>query len=453
MGAIRLVTEVPGPNSRAMLARRASAVASGLGKATDVAVERAEGALVYDVDGNTLLDFIGGIGVLAVGHCPPAVVEVVQAQTARLIHMCALVGTYESYVRLCELLNEITPGDGPKKSILANIGAESVENAVKLARAYTGRPGIICFEGAYHGRTLLTLSLTSKHALFKKKFGPYASEIVRLPMPNLYRVPEGMTPDQYVDWGMRHLEDAFTAQMDPSEVAAIIIEPVQGEGGFVPVPFRFLRRIRELCDRHGIVMIADEVQSGFGRTGKLFAIEHSGVVPDLVVTAKSLGAGMPISAVTGRADIMDASHVGGLGGTYGGSPVACVAAIEAIEIIRQPSFLARVERIGDIMREAMNGWKARSELVGDVRGLGSMMLAELVKDRETKEPAPDETLAVIRRACQMGVIAMRAGLYTNGIRLLPPLVITDEQLHEGLQVIGDAIAHVDAMRPQVATAR
>jgi 4-aminobutyrate aminotransferase/(S)-3-amino-2-methylpropionate transaminase len=221
----------------------------------------------------------------------------------------------------------------------------------------------------------------------------------------------------------------------------------------VPVPFRVLGRIRELCDKHGIVMIADEVQSGFGRTGKLFAIEHSGVVPDLVVTAKSLGAGMPISAVTGRADIMDASHVGGLGGTYGGSPVACVAAIEAIEIIRQPSFLARVERIGDIMREAMNGWKARSELVGDVRGLGSMMLAELVKDRETKEPAPEETLAVIRRACQMGVIAMRAGLYTNGIRLLPPLVITDEQLHEGLQIIGDAIAHVDAMRPQVATAR
>jgi 4-aminobutyrate aminotransferase/(S)-3-amino-2-methylpropionate transaminase len=272
-------------------------------------------------------------------------------------------------------------------------------------------------------------------------------------MPNLYRVPEGMTPDQYVDWGMRHLEDSFTAQMDPSEVAAIIIEPVQGEGGFVPVPFRFLRRIRELCDRHGIVMIADEVQSGFGRTGKLFAIEHSGVVPDLVVTAKSLGAGMPISAVTGRADIMDASHVGGLGGTYGGNPVTCVAAIEAIEIIRQPSFLARVERIGDIMREAMNGWRAHSELVGDVRGLGSMMLAELVKDRETKEPAPEETLAVIRRACQMGVIAMRAGLYTNGIRLLPPLVITDEQLHEGLQIIGDAIAHVDATRPQVATAR
>jgi 4-aminobutyrate aminotransferase/(S)-3-amino-2-methylpropionate transaminase len=436
-----------------MLARRASAVASGLGKATDVAVDRAEGALVYDVDGNTLLDFIGGIGTLAVGHCPPTVVQAVQAQTGRLIHMCALVATYESYVRLCELLNEIAPGDFPKKSILANTGAESVENAIKVARAYTGRPAIVCFEGAYHGRTLLTLSLTSKYGLFKKKFGPFAPEIVRLPMPNVYRTPEGMTPDQYIDWGIRHLEDAFTAQVDPSETAAIIIEPVQGEGGFVPVPFRFLRRIRELCDRHGIVMIADEVQSGFGRTGKLFAIEHAGVVPDLIVTAKSLGAGMPVSAVTGRADVMDAAHLGGLGGTYGGSPTACVAAIEAIEIIRQPSFLARVERIGETMREAMNGWKARSGLIGDVRGLGSMMLAELVRDRATKEPAPEETLAVIRRACQMGVIIMRAGLYTNGVRLLPPLVITDEQLREGLDLIGEAIAYVDSTRLQAAAAR
>ena len=359
MAAIQLKTEVPGPRSRATLARRASAVPNGLGKATEVVVERAEGALVHDVDGNTFLDFVGGIGALAVGHCPPSVVEAVQAQAASLIHMGSLVGTYESYVRLCELLNEVTPGAFPKKTLLANTGAEAVENAVKAARAYTRRPGVICFEGGYHGRTLLTLSLTSKYSLFKKTMGPFASDIVRLPMPNAYRTPRGTTAEQGLDWGIQQLEHAFTAQVDASEVAAIIIEPVQGEGGFVPVPPRFLRRIRELCDQHGIVMIADEVQCGFARTGKLFALEHYGIAADIIVTAKSLGAGMPISATTGRAEIMDATHTGGMGGTYGGNPVACVAAIAAIEMMRQPAFLARAERIGTMLRETLDGWKAR----------------------------------------------------------------------------------------------
>ncbi len=291
MASIQLKTEVPGPRSRATLARRASAVPNGLGKATEVVVERAEGALVHDVDGNTFLDFVGGIGALAVGHCPPSVVQAVQAQAASLIHMGSLVGTYESYVRLCELLNEVTPGSFPKKTLLANTGAEAVENAVKAARAYTRRPGVICFEGGYHGRTLLTLSLTSKYSLFKKTMGPFASDIVRLPMPNAYRTPRGTTADQGLDFGIQQLEHAFTAQVDASEVAAIIIEPVQGEGGFVPVPPRFLRRIRELCDQHGIVMIADEVQCGFARTGKLFALEHYGIAADIIVTAKSLGGG------------------------------------------------------------------------------------------------------------------------------------------------------------------
>jgi len=451
MGAIRLQTEIPGPKSRALLARRAGAVAGGLGKATEVVVERGEGALVHDVDGNTFIDFAGGIGMLAVGHSPRGVVAALAAQAEKLIHVCALVATYEPYVRLCEVLNEITPGRFPKKTLLANSGAESVENAVKLARRYTGRPAVIAFEGAYHGRTLLTLSLTSKYGLFKKGFGPFAPEIYRLPVPNLYRTPEGMSEEQYVDWSIRQLENAFVAQVDPSAVAAIIIEPVQGEAGFIPVPPRFLRRIRELCDQHGIVMIADEVQSGFGRTGRLFAIEHSGVAPDLLTTAKSLGAGMPISAVTGRADIMDSAHLGGIGGTYGGSPVACAAALATVEMIRRPGFLERADRIGQIMREAMEGWKARWPLVGDVRGLGAMRLVELVRDRATKEPAPEETLAVIKHAVGRGLMVIRAGLYSNCVRLLPPLIIGDEPLREGLEVLGAAIGHAqEAAAPEKA---
>ena len=339
MASIQLKTTIPGPRSREVLARRAAAVPMGLGKATEVVVDRAEGALVHDVDGNTLIDFVGGIGALAVGHCPPAVVEAMHVEAQKLVHMGSLVATYESFVRLCELLNEVTPGSFAKKTLLANSGAEAVENAVKAARAYTRRPGVICFEGGYHGRTLLTLSLTSKYSLFKKGMGPFASEIVRLPMPNVYRAQEGMTAEQCVSWGIQQLEQAFTAQVDPTEVAAIIIEPVQGEGGFVPVPARFLRRIRELCDQHGIVMIADEVQCGFARTGKLFALEHYGLAADIIVTGKSLGAGMPISAITGRAEIMDATHVGGMGGTYGGNPLTCVAAIAAIEMMREPAFL------------------------------------------------------------------------------------------------------------------
>ena len=444
MASISLKTEVPGPKSRAMLARRASAVPNGLGKATEVVVERAEGALVHDVDGNTFLDFVGGIGALAVGHCPPAVVQAVQQQAASVIHMGSLVGTYESYIRLCELLNELTPGAFPKKTLLANTGAEAVENAVKAARAYTKRPGVICFEGGYHGRTLLTLTLTSKYSLFKKGMGPFASDVYRLPMPNVYRRPASLSAEQAVDWGVQQLEQAFTAQVDAAEVAAIIIEPVQGEGGFVPVPPRLLQRIRDLCTEHGIVMIADEVQCGFARTGKLFALEHYGIAADIIVTAKSLGAGMPISATTGRAEIMDATHTGGMGGTYGGNPVTCVAAIAAIEMMRQPAFLARAERVGAILRETLEGWQLRHPIIGDVRGLGSMILIELVRNRDTKEPAPDETLAIIKGACQRGVIAMRAGLFTNGIRFLPPLTITDEQLQEGLAVVEASLAEVEA---------
>ena len=436
----RVVTPIPGPRAKDLLARRADAMPAGLGRATDVVVERADGGLIFDVDGNTLIDFAGGIGMLAVGHSPAPVVDAIHRQALRTIHPCALVTTYEPHVRLAELLNEITPGAFRKKTIFANSGAEAVENAVKLARKHTGRPAIICFEGGYHGRTLLTLSLTSKYALFKSGFGPFAPDIVRLPVPHVYRTPAGMTEDQYVDFGIRQLETALVSQVDPKAVAAVIIEPVQGEAGFVPIPRRFLERIRELCTEHGIVMIADEVQCGMGRTGRLFAVEHYGVVPDLITIAKSLGAGMPIGAVTGRAEILDSAHLGGVGSTYGGSPVACAAAIEAVTLIRQPAFLAHAQRLGEVMRSEMDGWKARWPIVGDVRGLGPMRLVEFVRDRAKKEPAaPESTLAIVRQSVSSGVIVMRAGLYSNCIRLLPPLTIPEEMLREGLRAVGQAI--------------
>ena len=447
MTAIRRVTEIPGPHSLAILARRANAVTKGLGRSTDIVVERAEGALVHDVDGNTLVDLAGGIGMTAVGHCPPSVVAAIAAQAKDLVHICALVATYEPYIALCELLNEITPGDFPKKTLLANSGAEAVENAVKIARSYTKRSAVLCFEGGYHGRTLLTLSLTSKYGLFKQGFGPYAPEIYRIPAPSMYRRPDGMTEDAYVDSCIAALDRAMIAQIDPAALAAIIIEPVQGEAGFIPMPEPFLRRIRELCTQHGIVMIADEVQTGFGRTGTLFAIEHSGIVPDLITTAKALGAGMPISATTGRAEIMDAPHPGGTGGTYGGSPVACAAAIETIRLIREPAFLAHAREIGETMRAELLRMQEASPLIGDVRGLGPMLLIELVADRVTKAPAAAHALAVIKRSVASGVVLIRAGLYSNCVRFMPPLSITKDRLREGLAVVAEAIRHVEEHGP------
>jgi 4-aminobutyrate aminotransferase/(S)-3-amino-2-methylpropionate transaminase len=447
MTAIRRVTEIPGPKSRALLDRRAAAVVRGLGRSTDVVIDRAEGALVHDVDGNTLVDLAGGIGMVAAGHCPPPVVAAIEAQARRLLHPCALVATYEPYIALCELLNEVTPGTFAKKTLLANSGAEAVENAVKIARAYTKRAGVLCFEGGYHGRTLLTLSLTSKYGLFKQGFGPFAPEIYRIPAPEPYRRPSQMSEHEYVDACIAVLERALIAQIDPAALAAIIIEPVQGEAGFIPMPARFLQRIRELCSQHGIVMIADEVQTGFGRTGTLFAVEHTGVVPDIITTAKALGAGMPISATTGRAEIMDAPHLGGVGGTYGGSPVACAAAIEAVQLIRQPAFLAHAQRIGEVMRRELERMQSASQLIGDVRGLGPMLLVELVTDRVAKTPAAAHALAVIKRAVANGVVLIRAGLYSNCVRFMPPLSITEAQLLDGLAVVGEAIHHVEVNGP------
>ncbi len=453
MSHIHLATEVPGPRSRALVARRAAALPSGLGKATDVAVDRAEGGLIYDVDGNTLIDLAGGIGMLAVGHSPAPVVDAICEQARRCINPGSLTTTTEPMVALAEILNEILPGDFRKKTLFANSGAECVENAVKMARKYTGRSAIVCFEGGYHGRTLLTLSLTSKYGLFKSGFGPFASEIVRLPMPNVYRVPKGMTEEDYVDFSIEQLNLALVSQVDPSAIAAFLVEPIQGEAGFVPVPQRFLEAIRDMCTRHGIVMIADEIQSGFGRTGKLFAIEHYGIVPDMITTAKSIGAGFPIGAVTGRAEILDAAHLGGIGSTYGGGALACAAALASVNMIRQPEFLAHATHLGHVMRETLLGWLRRWPFVGDVRGLGSMMLIELVKDPATREPlSPDDTLQIVRGAVSNGVILIRAGLFSNCIRFLPPLNIPEEMLREGLEAVERSLATFAESRTAVAAA-
>ena len=446
MTHIQLKTALPGPKSQAALERRKIALPAGLAKSTEVVVETAEGALVWDVDGNQLLDFAGGIGMINVGHRNEKVVNAIKMQLDKYLHTCTLVTTMEPYLDLAELLNSVTPGNFPKKTLLANSGSEAVENAINIAKYYTRRNAVLCFEGAYHGRTLLTLSLTSKYSLFKKGFGSYVSDIYRIPAPNIYRGIDGMSEEEYIAHSIKKFEEAFVTQVDADSLAAIIIEPVQGEGGFLPIPAAYLQKIREVCDRHGIVFIADEIQCGAARTGKLFAVEHSGVVPDIIVSAKSIGAGMPIGAITGRAEIMDAPHLGGLGGTYGGSPVACVAAIEAIKILKSEAFLKRVHEVGEIIRTTLEKWKIKYQIIGDVRGIGAMRLVEFVKDRLTKEPDADVTLEVIKDAVSNGLIMIRAGLFSNCIRLLPPIVITDDQLIEGLQVLEDAIARAQKRR-------
>lgn len=442
--AIHLQTEIPGPRSRALIARREAASPPGAAKLTPIAIESAHGAIVTDVDGNRFIDLAGGIGTLAVGHTPTALVEALKAQAEKLVHMCAIVATYEPAVALCERLNTLAPGDAPKRTVLMNSGAEALETAVHISRSFTKRQGIVVVEGAYHGRTNLTMAMTSKFNLFKKGFGPFAPEVYRFPFPNLYRRPVEMTADQWTQWHVNNLEHAFTAIVDPSHVAAVVIEPVLGEGGFLPVPAPFLRRLREICDTHGIVFVADEVQSGMGRTGKLWACEHAGVVPDLITTAKSLGGGMPISAVIGREDIMAAPHPGGLGGTYSGNPLSCVAALAALDEITRPEFLARAVAIGERLRGRLLAIQAaHPRLVGDVRGLGPMLAMELVKDPDTKAPWLEATQAVNAGTLLRGVITIRAGLFSNCVRLLPPLNMSDAEIDEAMDVLAitvDAVA-------------
>ncbi|MGH8928410.1 MAG: 4-aminobutyrate--2-oxoglutarate transaminase [Acidimicrobiia bacterium] len=440
---IRLVTEIPGPKSREILARREAATPQGNAKLTPISVESAHNSVVVDVDGNHYIDLAGGIGVLALGHTPERVVSALQEQAAKLIHMCAIVSTYEPFVEVVERLNRLAPGDSPKKTVLMNTGAEAVETAVHIARSYQKRQGIVVFEGGYHGRTNLTMAMTSKFNLFKKGFGPFAPEVYRFPFPNVYRRPAVMSEEAYVDWHLSLLDQSFVSLVDPSHVAAIFVEPVQGEGGFVPAPFVWLRRLRELADEHGIILVSDEIQSGMGRTGTLWAIDHSGVVPDMITTAKSLAAGMPLSAVVGPAEVMDAPHPGGLGGTYSGNPLACVAAVEAIDQISQLSFLERSRQLGVRLRDRLDAIRdSHPNLIGDVRGLGSMLAMEVVKDPVTKQPWMEATAAVTTETLKRGVITIRAGLFSNCVRFLPPLDISDVQLDEALDVVSASVDEV-----------
>ena len=439
--AIRLVTPLPGPESVRLQNRRKEHVTAALGQTVALSVKTAQGSLIHDVDGNTIIDLIGGIGVLAVGHNHPDVVAALVEQAGQAVNPGMLVVNHDHYAQVAELLNAHTPGDFPKKTILANGGAEAVENAVKIARYYTGRSGIVVFEGSYHGRTNLTMAMTSKYGLFKKNMGPFAPEIYRLPLPNLFRIPPGMTETAYLDWCDAQLEHALVAYIDGSAIAAVVIEPVLGEGGIVPIPAQFLRKIREVCTRVGAVMIADEIQSGSGRTGRLCAIEHSGVVPDMVIFAKSMGAGLPISAVTGRAEIMDAPHLGAVGSTYGGGPLACAAALASLKLLIQPEFLKGAERIEEAVRRVFGEVQGDVPALADIRGVGGMMAIEFVKD-EARTPWPDPVLEVVQRSFRRGVIVMRAGLYTNAVRFLPALNIPQEQLEEALKVVAEVIREV-----------
>jgi 4-aminobutyrate aminotransferase/(S)-3-amino-2-methylpropionate transaminase len=440
--SIQIKTEVPGPKSKEVLARRGAAIPRGLSLSTPVVVAKAHGAVVTDIDGNTFLDFAGGIGAVAAGHTPAPVVDAIKAQAEDLLHICSVVATSESYIELCEVLNKITPGNYAKKSVLSSTGAEAVENALRCARSFTGRPAIICFEGAYHGRSMLTASITSKYDTYKKGFGPFSSDVYKLPFPYLYRRPDHMTEDQFIEQCIWQFDHALVTQVDPSAVAAVILEPVQGEGGFIPAPKRYLEHIAMRCKQHGMLLIIDEVQTGFGRTGTLFASEQYDIEPDILVTAKSIGSGTPISAITGRADILDAPQVGGIGGTYGGNPLACVAALRTIEYMQQIDIAARARQIGAVMRAEFERWQQDIPLIGDVRGMGAMLAMELVTDRKTKTPATKEAGAIVAEVARRGVITIKAGLYSNCLRMLMPLVITDEQLAEGLEALEGAIRSV-----------
>ena len=438
MKTIQIRTEIPGPKSRALMARREAAIPRGPYHATPLFAAKAEGAVIEDVDGNRFIDFAGGIGCLNMGHRAPRVVAAIREQLEKYLHLCFSVTPYESYIAVAEKLNALAPGKFPKKTFIINTGAEAVENAIKIARAYTKRPAVICFEDAFHGRTLLTMSLTSKTHPYKTGFAPFASDIYRIPFAYAYRGEKGATAETFA----RHLENAFKRIVAPESVAAVIAEPVLGEGGFVVPPRDYFRILHDICRKHGIVFIADEVQSGIGRTGKWFASEHFGLEPDLITTAKSLGGGLPIAAVTGRAEIMDAPGVGGLGSTFAGNPLSCVAALAAIETIEKEGLLARSTAIGKRFEERARGWQKKWTLVGDVRGLGAMCAIELVRNPDTREPADTETKEVARYCYEHGLITITAGTYDNIMRILVPLAVSDEQFDEGLGVLEAALTSV-----------
>jgi 4-aminobutyrate aminotransferase / (S)-3-amino-2-methylpropionate transaminase / 5-aminovalerate transaminase len=442
MTTIRLTTTIPGPNSRALGERRAKAVPRGLSHGTPIYVAKAEDAWLEDVDGNRYIDFAGGIGCANAGHRQESVVAAIRSQLDKFLHMCVQVTPYEGYVRLAERMNQVTPGKFPKKTLFVNSGAEAVENAVKIARAYTKRPAIIAFEDAFHGRTMMTLALTSKTHPYKTGFAPFPSDVYRVPFGYCYRCSYNLKYPSCDLFCARHLEDTFKRVVANEEVAAVIAEPVMGEGGFIAPPPDYFKVLIDLCHKHGILFIADEVQSGFGRTGAMFASERYGIEPDLIVTAKSLGGGLPLAAVTGRAEIMDAPGPGGLGGTFAGNPLSCAAALATLDLFEKTTLLTRANELGDRFQRRARDWQRRWSIVGDVRGLGGMQAIELVKSQESKTPATDETKEITQYCYEHGLITITAGTYSNVIRVLVPLVAANEQMDEGLDVLEAALATV-----------
>jgi len=430
--AIRLQTEIPGPRSRAIGERKERVVANALSLYLPIVVAEGHGATLTDVDGNTYVDFAGGVGCLNVGHTHPRVVAAVQEQAARFLHTDFTMVPYEVYVTLAERLIALAPFSGPAKAAFFNAGSEAVENAVKFARAHTGRPAVIAFEGAFHGRTLLSLSLTSKTHPYKAGLGPFAPEVYRVPFPDEYR---GITAAD----ALAALERALVTQVAAESVAAIVLEPVQGEAGFIPAPYAFVAGVRALCDRHGIVLVVDEVQTGFGRTGRMFAIEHYDVEPDLMTVAKSIAAGLPLSGVLGKAEIMDAPADSAVGGTYVGNPVAQAAALAVLDVFEAEGLVTQAQRIGETIRGRMLEWQERFPAIGDVRGLGAMLAVEYVQDRETKLPAPEIASRVAEEAAGRGLLLLKAGVHSNCNRVLCPLVITDAELEEALGVWEEAL--------------
>ena len=436
-----LVTAIPGPKSAELIKRRGEAVSASLGTAFPVFIDHAAGAIIVDVDGNSILDLGAGIAVLNVGHSQNRVADRVKTQIDAFSHTCFMVVPYTGYVEVCEALNRLTPGKFKKKSALFNSGAEALENAVKIARSYTKRSAVIVFEHGYHGRTNLTMAMTAKNMPYKDSFGPFAPEIYRMPMayPFRWNGDQSKCAQEALDMVIHKIEK----EIGVKNVAAIVIEPIQGEGGFVVPPKGFLPGLVNFSKENGIVFIADEVQTGFGRTGKMFASEDENIVPDLITTAKGIAAGLPLSGVTGRAEIMDSIHLSGLGGTYGGNPIACAAALGAIEVIEQDKLVERANKIGQIMHDALTAMMKKYSIIGEVRGRGAMQAIELVKPGTT-EPNPEALTAIIKYCTSKGVLILSAGTYANVVRLLPPLVIEEDLLLDGLAVLDEALASVGA---------
>lgn len=435
MSTIAKVTASPGPNTAAVLDRIAQVIPRGVNRATSVIAAAAAGATVEDVDGNRYIDFAGGIGVMNIGHSHPHVLGAIRKQLDRFVHTCFSVAGYESYVSLAERLARLTPGTFPKKTLFVNSGAEAVENAVKIARHATKRPGILCFENAFHGRTLTALALTSRIKPYKAGMGPYDTNVLRVPFAYCYRCAYNLKHPQCETACVNAIEESFERHADPQTIAAVIVEPVLGEGGFVVPPPDFLIKLGALCRRYGILTIADEIQTGIGRTGRMFACEHYGFVPDLLLTAKSLAAGLPLGAVVGRGEVMDSPEIGGLGGTFGGNPVALAAAHAVLDLLSSGELFTRAEQIGARIESRARRWAVRYPMVGDVRRLGAMVGVELVRDRHTRTPAKAETDEIVARAAQNGVILVAAGTSGNVIRFLAPLVISDAELDEGLDIL------------------